>query len=72
MDESQHNTLQYFEPLRSAEEIAPLVHLHPKTIVRFAREGSIPGKKIGKQWRFRLSQIDRWIESTDNQSRQPA
>lgn len=36
--------------------------IHPKTLQRFARLGRIRGAHIGKLWRFRASEIDRWID----------
>lgn len=50
-----------FEPLLTAEEIASLLKLHPKTVLSMARSGSIPGFRMGKYWRFRASQIDEWM-----------
>ena len=30
-------------------------------VLRLAREGKIPGKKVGKEWRFKLSNLLRWV-----------
>jgi hypothetical protein len=31
-----------------------------------ARHGRIPGIRIGKYWRFRVSEIDRWLQDEVN------
>jgi excisionase family DNA binding protein len=50
-------------------EVAPLLGLHPKTIQLRARQGAIPEHRIGKFWRFRKSEIDRWLQSGVNCAR---
>jgi len=55
-----------FEPLVDAEEIAGLLRLHPKTVQQMARNGQLPGIRVGRFWRFRKSEIDRWLRSELN------
>lgn len=43
-------------------EVAEFLKLNEKTAYRLAAEGKIPGFKVGGAWRFRRSEIDRWIE----------
>ena len=50
-----------FEPLTDADEVAKLLGLHPKTVQSMARAGKIPAIRVGKFWRFRKSEIDRWL-----------
>lgn len=49
------------EPLITAERAAELLRLHPKTVKRLAAEGTIPGMKLGRLWRFRESELDAYI-----------
>ena len=51
-----------FEPVLDSEEAAALLHIHPKTLQRLARNGQIPGFRIGKLWGFRASVLNRWLE----------
>ena len=44
------------------EEIASYLRLTPQTIYKWAQEKRIPGAKLGKEWRFRKSIIDRWLD----------
>lgn len=56
-----------FEPLIDANEVAILLGgLHPKTVLQMARQGKIPGVRIGKFWRFRKSSINQWVQSQMN------
>jgi excisionase family DNA binding protein len=45
------------------EEIAEHIQVHKDTIRIWIRKGEIPAHKIGKQWRFRISEIDEWVSS---------
>lgn len=42
-------------------ELAAYLKMAEKTLYRLASEGAIPGFKVGGAWRFRKSEIDRWI-----------
>jgi excisionase family DNA binding protein len=44
----------------TAGEMAKYLRIHPYTVKRLAREGKIPGFKIGAQWRFDAQEIDMW------------
>ena len=46
----------------SLEEISEYLGMHKCTLYRLLKEGKIPGKKIGGQWRFRRSTIDKWMD----------
>ena len=43
------------------EEVAEYLRLKPQTIYTWAQEKKIPAAKIGKEWRFRRSVIDKWF-----------
>ena len=44
-------------------ELSRILKLHPFTVTRLAREGKLPGFKVGGVWRFRKDQFERWVES---------
>jgi excisionase family DNA binding protein len=50
-----------FEPLLDAIEAAALLRMHPTTLKKKARLGEIPGRRIGKYWRFRVSDLNDWV-----------
>lgn len=43
----------------TAEEVAEYLRIHPYTVRRLARDGKLPGFKIGGQWRFRKESLER-------------
>ena len=55
-----------FEPLLDIRQAARLLHLHAKTVGRWAREGRIPGIHYSKRWFFRASELDAWVRSQVN------
>ncbi len=50
-----------FEPLLDAIEAAALLRMHPNTLKKKARLGEIPGRHVGKYWRFRVSDLNDWL-----------
>lgn len=44
------------------EEVARYLRLKPQTIYKWAQEKRIPAAKLGKEWRFRRSVLDRWLD----------
>ena len=60
-----------FEPLLTTEEAAAHLRIHVKTLQRFARTGQVPCARIGKYWLFRLSSLDGWVRTHENQPSQP-
>lgn len=43
------------------DEVAVYLKAGKKTTYRLAQQGKIPGFKLGGTWRFRRSELDRWI-----------
>ena len=48
--------------IMTIREVAGYLKLTEKTAYRLAADGKIPGFKVGGAWRFRRSEIDKWIE----------
>ena len=44
------------------DEVADYLRLTPQTIYKWAQEKRIPAVKLGKEWRFRRSVIDKWFD----------
>lgn len=42
-------------------EAAEYLRMHVKTVCRLAKEGKIPAKKVGAEWRFLRSTLDNWL-----------
>ena len=50
------------EPLLNTDQAAAIMRVHPKTLQKYARKGVVRGFQIGTMWRFRASEIERWIQ----------
>jgi len=48
------------------KELSDYLKLAEKTAYRLTSEGRIPGFKVGGSWRFRKSEIDRWIKEQES------
>ncbi len=48
------------------DEVAEYVKLKLKTAYALVARGDIPAFKVGGSWRFRKSEIDRWISEQEN------
>jgi excisionase family DNA binding protein len=42
-------------------EAADYLKMHVKTVCRLAKEGKIPARKVGSEWRFLRSVLDSWL-----------
>jgi len=51
------------DKLLTVEEIAEYLSLKPSTIYQWTHQGFIPHIKLGSRVRFRMSQIEKWLES---------
>ncbi|MDH7615242.1 helix-turn-helix domain-containing protein [Vibrio cholerae] len=45
------------------DELAAYLKVGKRTLYRLAAHGEIPAFKVGGTWRFRQSEIDRWINN---------
>lgn len=46
----------------STKEIAQHLGVNKDTIHKWIRNDSIPCHRVGKLWKFRISEIDTWVE----------
>jgi excisionase family DNA binding protein len=49
------------EPLLDDSQVGQLLGLHVKTIQKLARRGELPALRIGRYWRYRASELERWL-----------
>ena len=56
------------EPFVDGERAAAFLSMPRKTLMSLARKGTLPGHPIGiglrRVWRFRLSELDLWLQAT--------
>jgi excisionase family DNA binding protein len=43
------------------DELAEYLKISKSTLYKLAQEGSIPGQKVGKHWRFHKDAVDEWL-----------
>ena len=52
---------QKTDEVMTSTEAASYLKMHVKTICRLAKEGKIPARKVGSEWRFMRSVLDKWL-----------
>ncbi len=45
----------------TVDELAEYLKISKSTLYKLAQEGSIPGQKVGKHWRFHKDTVDDWL-----------
>ncbi|MVP00966.1 helix-turn-helix domain-containing protein [Paenibacillus lutrae] len=51
------------EKWSSLEEVADYLGVNKDTIRNWIKNQDIPACKIGKLWKFKLSEVDEWVKS---------
>lgn len=51
------------DQILTLREVADYLKLTERTLYRLSQEGRLPGFKVGNSWRFRLRDIEAWIEA---------
>lgn len=54
------NVVPVCESLVGADEAAKFLDVSVSTVKRMAERGEIPGMKIGRNWKFRISLLEAW------------
>ncbi len=48
------------------EEVANYLRVPLSSLYKLAQQGKIPASKVGRHWRFRRENIDRWLDQQSN------
>jgi excisionase family DNA binding protein len=51
--------------LLDVKQVASYLKLHEVTVLNFARQGKLPGFKVGREWRFRTDDIRAWLDKRE-------
>ncbi len=46
----------------TTDEVLSYLKVTPRTIYRLIRTGELPALRVGRQWRFRRTDLDAWLE----------
>lgn len=63
MNETAGTTEQ--DAIMTVPELAEYLKMAPSTVYRLARQGEVPGRKIGGAWRFSRRVIDAWLREQE-------
>ncbi|AGK50782.1 MULTISPECIES: helix-turn-helix domain-containing protein [Burkholderia] len=59
------------EPFHTVDEAAERLRLHPKTVLRFIREGRLRATRIGKAYRIARADLDAFAGAPPDAAKQP-
>jgi len=51
------------EPWVSVEEVAKHLGVARDSVYRWIESRGLPAHKVGRIWKFKLSQVDAWVEA---------
>jgi len=60
--------VRIMKEIMTPREAAEYLSVHVRTIYRLAKNGEIPGRKIGGSWRFKKDTLDEWLSWRENPS----
>lgn len=46
----------------SVEQVANHLNVKPDTVYKWLERKEMPAHKVGRLWRFRISEIDQWVK----------
>lgn len=55
----------------TAEEAAALLRVSPKTLLGLARDGELPGTKVGRAWRFLRADLINYVHGHERREMSP-
>lgn len=53
--------------LLTSKQVADYLRIDRQTVCNLARDGKLPGFKLGRQWRFKKELLESFIEENSNQ-----
>ncbi len=56
----------------TTEEVLEYLQVTQRTVYRLIKAGRSPAVRVGRQWRFRKQDVDRWLESQQGRARAAA
>ncbi len=54
------------EPWASVDEVAKHLGVAKDSIYRWIENRGLPAHKIGRLWKFKLSEVDEWVRRQDS------
>jgi len=60
------------ETFLTTDEVLEYLQVNLRTVYRLIKAGKLPAVRVGRQWRFRRSDIDAWLDSQRVRAGRPA
>ena len=60
------------DDILTIEEVAKYLRVSERTVYDWAQKGEIPAGKIGTVWRFKKSELEKWVNERLSSSQKPA
>lgn len=57
------------EPWVSVDQVAAHLGVAKDTVYRWIEAKSLPAQRVGRLWKFKLSDVDRWVMGWDGSGR---
>ena len=52
--------------LLTTEEVAKILQIHNESVRRKCRDGGLPCIKVGRHWRIREDDLNKWLKEQQN------
>jgi excisionase family DNA binding protein len=59
---TKNATVTVNDPLLTTDEVMAILRVDTRTVYRLIRSRNIPAVRVGRQWRFRRSDLERWLD----------
>jgi excisionase family DNA binding protein len=59
---TKNATVEIDDPLLTTGEVMAILRVDTRTVYRLIRSRSIPAVRVGRQWRFRRSDLEGWLD----------
>ena len=63
-DQSHKENTEDVDRALTSKEAAKMLRIHPATLLHLAKQGKIPGGKVGARWRFSRTAITKYLDKT--------
>jgi len=54
------------ERLMDLKEVAAYLNVTDSAVYNWVQDGTLPAFRVGRLWRFRRSELDKWLEANRN------
>lgn len=59
------------DKLLTSEQVSKILQVHPFTVLKYLKAGKLKGIKLGRVWRIRESDVERFLEERSMASAEP-